>query len=84
MLSNEVEMESIDYEGWTITTCLVSRCFGAVMTDPNGNVYHHSKVCWYSHLSARRHAQKFIKWYVELEDRRREILTATTPMESTA
>lgn len=72
IFSIEVKMESIDHEGWTITTHLASKCFGAVITDPSGNIYHQSNVCWHSHLSARRYAQKFIEWYIKLEDRHRE------------
>ncbi len=68
----EINMESIDYEGWTITTCSVRQCFGAVVTDPKGKTYPQSSICWYSHLSARRYAQKFIQWYIQLEDRLQE------------
>lgn len=62
-------MESIDYEGWTIRTQFAGKGFGAVMTDPNGNVFHQSTISWQSHRSARRYAQKFIDWYIKLEAR---------------
>ncbi|MBC7883001.1 MAG: hypothetical protein H7Y37_17050 [Anaerolineae bacterium] len=62
-------MESIDYQGWTITTRSDSQCFVAVVTDPSGNTFHQSTVFWYSHLSARRYAEKFIQWYTKLQDR---------------
>jgi hypothetical protein len=60
-------METIEFKGWKIATHSVSQCFGAVMTDPSGNIYTQSTVCWYNHLSARRYAEKFIQWYIELE-----------------
>jgi hypothetical protein len=63
-------MESINFEGWKITTHSVCQCFGAVMTDPSGNTYDQSTVCWYNHRSAQRYAQKFIQWYIKLEDAR--------------
>ncbi|MBC7883000.1 MAG: hypothetical protein H7Y37_17045 [Anaerolineae bacterium] len=42
------------------------------MTDPNGNVFHQSTICWQSHQSARRYAQKFIDWYIKLEVRHQD------------
>jgi hypothetical protein len=60
-------METIEFKGWKILTHSASQCFGAVLTDPSGNTYDQSTVCWYNHLSARRYAEKFIQWYIELE-----------------
>jgi hypothetical protein len=61
-------MKPINYEGWTITTQVASRGIGTVMTDPWGNTFHQPTICWHSHRLARRYAQKFIDYYIELED----------------
>jgi hypothetical protein len=71
-------MESISHEGWTIQTDSEKRCFGAVITDPCGNIYHQTRVCWENHHAARRSAQKFIQWYIKLgKETERRILQCT-------
>jgi hypothetical protein len=60
-------METTDYEGWVIKTHFTTRGYGAVMTSPCGDTFQQPTICWQSHRSARRYAQKFIDWYIKLD-----------------
>lgn len=62
-------MELVSYKGWTIRAYEGSRGFGAVMTDPNGKPYEQSAIGWPNHRSAQLYAEKFIDWYIKLENR---------------
>jgi hypothetical protein len=69
-------MESVSYKGWTIKAYRGNRGFGAVITDPHGKPYEQSAIGWPNHLSAQHYAQKFIDWYIKLENRLQEQETA--------
>ncbi|MBC8123295.1 MAG: hypothetical protein H7Y22_15845 [Gemmatimonadaceae bacterium] len=60
----------MNYKNWTITTHQANEGFLAVLIDPQGKKLDRPRVCLPSPESAEHYAQKFINWYVKLEERR--------------
>jgi hypothetical protein len=65
-------MESITYRGWNIRAFRGDRGFETVITTPLGMIYSQSAISWPTPHSAQRYAQKFIDWYIKLENRHRD------------
>jgi hypothetical protein len=65
-------MESISYKGWQIQAYSGNRGFETVITTPHGMIYCQSAISWPSPHSAQRYAQKFIDWYIKLENRHQD------------